>query len=65
MATRWRHLRATVAALLTDQRGQAMTEYILVIVVVVMGLVAVTAMTKYALFNYYGSFAFWWNLPFP
>jgi len=42
-----------------------MTEYVLVIVVLVMGLVTAVMATKYALFDYYGRFSFWNNLPFP
>ena len=57
-------IRALVA-LHTDRRGQAMSEYILVVVVLLMGLVTVVLATKYALFGYYGQYVFWSNLPFP
>ncbi len=58
-------LRGASRALLADESGQAMTEYVLVIVVLVMGLVTAVMATKYALFDYYGRFSFWNNLPFP
>jgi len=59
-----RLLRALIA-LHAERRGQAMTEYILVITVLLMALTMVLLATKYALFGYYGQYVFWSNLPFP
>ena len=47
------------------QRGQAMTEYIILVVALFIGLIPIVGALQEALENYYAFLAAWITLPFP
>jgi Flp pilus assembly pilin Flp len=51
--------------LFQDQRGQGMTEYVVLVVALFIGLIPVLGALQQAFERYYGFFSTWISLPIP
>jgi Flp pilus assembly pilin Flp len=61
----WKSLRACLAQLRRDERGVAMTEYLQILVLVVLGAVVAMAPLGVYLLRYYDNVELVSGLPFP
>lgn len=60
-----RNLTRSFRQLPLDQRGQGMTEYVVLVVALFIGLIPVLGALQAAFERYYGFFSTWISLPIP
>jgi len=58
-------LSQSMRRLASDQRGQGMTEYIVLVVALFIGLIPVLGALQQAFERYYGFLSTWISLPIP
>jgi Flp pilus assembly pilin Flp len=60
-----RNLKRTLQRISDDQSGQGMTEYVVLVVALFIGLIPVLGALQAAFERYYGFFSTWISLPIP